>query len=75
MHVEESDIQRVDVPRLLNEQEVSHLYSVSLAYLRKKRLASDGPPYLRIGRMVRYRLQDVEDFFNSHLVSNPPEQQ
>ena len=61
--------------RLLTEQEISRLYSVSLAYLRKKRLASDGPPYLKIGRMVRYHLQDVEEFFNSHLVSNLKEAQ
>ena len=60
--------QPLDSPRLLTEQEVSRLFSVSLAFLRKKRFQSDGPRYLKIGRMVRYRLEDVEEFFNAYVV-------
>jgi hypothetical protein len=54
--------------RLLTEQEVSRIYSVSLPFLRKKRLGKDGPPYLKIGRMVRYRVSDLETYFNDRLV-------
>ena len=57
-----------DNSRLLTEKEASALYKVSLGFLRKMRLIGGGPPYLKIGRMVRYRPADLQGFFDSHLV-------
>jgi hypothetical protein len=57
-----------DSPCLLTEQEVSNRYAVSLAYLRKHRHLKTGPPYVKVDRLVRYRVSDLEHFFNSHLV-------
>jgi hypothetical protein len=55
--------------RLLTEKEVSHLFCVSLGFLRKQRLLNNGPKYIKVGRMVRYRLTDVDQFFDTHAVA------
>ena len=47
---------------LLMEEEVSHKLQVSLACLRRWRLQGEGPPYVKIGPMVRYRPRDVEEW-------------
>jgi predicted DNA-binding transcriptional regulator AlpA len=45
---------------LLNEREVAKLISISLASVRRWRLFSQGPRFLKIGSSVRYRVEDVE---------------
>ena len=45
---------------LLTETEVSKQLRVSLAALRKWRVARRGPQFLKIGPQVRYRQQDID---------------
>ena len=45
---------------LLTEREVSRLLSINEATLRKSRMEKRGMPYVRLGRVIRYRRQDVE---------------
>jgi len=63
------DNKPAELPRLLTEHEVSRLYSVSVAFLRKKRSKNDGPRYVKINRMIRYRHEDVQKFFDTYLVT------
>lgn len=44
---------------LLTENEVSHCLKVSLACLRRWRLVGDGPQYVKVNNLVRYRETDV----------------
>ena len=39
---------------LLTPKEAAKLLRVSLSWLAKARMRGDGPPYIRIGRSIRY---------------------
>jgi predicted DNA-binding transcriptional regulator AlpA len=39
---------------LLTPSEAAGLLKVSLSWLAKARMRGDGPPYIRIGRSIRY---------------------
>jgi predicted DNA-binding transcriptional regulator AlpA len=44
---------------LLTENEVSACLKVSLACLRRWRLTGDGPQYVKVNNLVRYRETDI----------------
>jgi predicted DNA-binding transcriptional regulator AlpA len=48
---------------LLSDREVSALIGRARPTLQKDRLRGDGIPFVRIGRLVRYRRSDVERWF------------
>ena len=48
-----------DEPRLIIEGEAADLLTLSVKTLRNWRLSGYGPPHLKVGRLVRYRLSDV----------------
>jgi hypothetical protein len=39
---------------LLTPKDAARLLKVSLSWLAKARMRGDGPPYIRIGRSIRY---------------------
>ena len=55
-------------PTVLNEHEAATYIHMSTSYLRKQRWKgtqpdrASGPPYIRIGRSIRYRRQDLDDW-------------
>ena len=53
---------------VLNEREAAAVVGCSVALLRKWRLFREGPSYVKIGRLVRYRQSDLDAFLESHLV-------
>ena len=58
--------QRPTVPIivLLTAKEAAKLLKVSLSWLAKARMRGDGPPYIRVGRSIRYsrsRLAPVDE--------------
>jgi predicted DNA-binding transcriptional regulator AlpA len=55
--------------RVLSEREVHTQYGFSIPWLRKRRRLGDGPPYLKIGALVRYRREDIDQFLRSHVVN------
>ena len=42
------------IPVLLTPKEAARLLKVSLSWLAKARMRGDGPPYIQIGRSIRY---------------------
>lgn len=54
--------------QILDGPEVEAEYGLKVPWQRKKRTLGDGPPYLKIGRMVRYRRQDIEDYLAARVV-------
>ena len=46
--------QPFDFPALLTAKEAGTRLKVSLSWLAKARMRGDGPPYIRIGRSIRY---------------------
>jgi excisionase family DNA binding protein len=53
---------------VFNEQETAVYLNISLSTLRKMRdgnpSAPEGPPFIRIGRSVRYRRTDLDDWLD-----------
>ncbi|MEO1472485.1 MAG: AlpA family transcriptional regulator [Pseudomonadota bacterium] len=57
--------------RLLNRQEVEDLFGFpSKRFLEISALRGDGPPMVRIGRSVRYKISDLRAWIDAHRVSS-----
>jgi hypothetical protein len=54
-----------NISSILDEDGVLRNYSFKKAWLRKRRRLGGGPPFLKIGRLVRYRREDIEEFLRS----------
>jgi hypothetical protein len=52
----------------VTEREASHYINLTVAYLRKARQQGRGPAYLRIGRTIRYRIEDLDAWLLAHRV-------
>jgi predicted DNA-binding transcriptional regulator AlpA len=46
--------QPFDFSPLLTAKEAATRWKISLSWLAKARMRGDGPPYIRIGRSIRY---------------------
>ena len=55
--------------RLLTDVEVSALTGLAVQTLRKRRLRQVGPPWIKIGAAVRYRVADIETYFDDNRVA------
>lgn len=53
---------------LLGDPDLAKRWKVSIRTLQRKRKEGSGPPYLRIGGQVRYRLEDILLFEDCLLV-------
>ncbi len=60
-------------PNLIPEQEAAKYCSVSLAFLRRRRSEGNrtgivpGPPFVKLGKAVRYRLSDLDEWINENI--------
>jgi predicted DNA-binding transcriptional regulator AlpA len=50
---------------LLNETQVSEKIQVSLACLRRWRVRGEGPPYVKVGPLVRYRPEAITEWIEA----------
>jgi predicted DNA-binding transcriptional regulator AlpA len=57
-----------DEKKVLTEREVESEYGLSRPWLRKHRARRDGPPFLKLSRMVRYSRADVESWLGEHAI-------
>lgn len=53
--------------RHLNQVQLSRRWNISPRTLERWRWLKAGPPYLKVGGRVLYRLEDVQTFEASHL--------
>jgi len=49
----------------LTEKEVAKQINVSLASLRRWRLEQRGPRFIKVGALVRYRPEDLEEWMDA----------
>jgi predicted DNA-binding transcriptional regulator AlpA len=52
---------------LLTVRELAQWWRVSLSHLNQARLRGDGPPFLKIGGCVRYRVSECKAFMAQRL--------
>lgn len=64
---------RPDVPHLLTETEAAARLNVSISTLRAHRFHRKGLSYVKLGRSVRYRPEDIAAYTAANIVniSNP----
>jgi len=53
----------------LTEVQVSEITGIALSTLRNQRFNRTGIPYCKIGRSVRYNLNDVIEYMESHKIN------
>lgn len=59
----------MQVTPLLKQKEVATWTGMSEAWLEQSRFKGIGIPYIKIGRAVRYRTEDVQRWIESHYVA------
>lgn len=52
--------------------EAARFLGISIAYLKKLRLAGQGPVYYRLGRRVVYSLDTLQAWLDDHRVTQYP---
>ncbi len=57
------------LPQWLNEKEVSKMTGRAEQTLRNDRTKRQGIPYCKIGRSVRYRIEDVIFFMDANRIT------
>jgi hypothetical protein len=61
-------LRRSDLPmsrEYLSPREVSELFGIPVRSLEAMRGVRKGPPYYKLGKCVKYRLRDVQDFIEA----------
>lgn len=56
------------VQQYVDEKTVSRITGLALPTLRNYRHKRKGPPYVKLGRAVRYSLDDVREFMESRKI-------
>lgn len=59
----------IELPRLLSVKQASMYTGLSESTLNNARWRGDGPPYIKLGRSVRYRAEDLLIFINNRETS------
>lgn len=54
----------------LTESETARLLNLSVSGLRKWRRNGSGPRYVRLGRLIRYRVADIQVWLDCHAVAD-----
>ena len=49
----------VNVPRLMNQRDLASYLGKSTAWCERARWAGEGPRFIKLGRHVRYKSEDV----------------
>jgi hypothetical protein len=62
------------IANLMTPKEASAVLKVSLSWLAKARMRGDGPPYIRVGRSIRYGEAALIQWMKSRQRSSTSEQ-
>ena len=55
--------------KTLNEYEASKYLGLSVITLRNWRCYRKGPKYMKLGRAVRYRIEDLDEYMNQQTIT------
>ena len=63
------------IERLLNTRQASEVLGLDYKSLSNSRTTGTGPkiPYIKIGRLVRYKLSELESYIESHTYNHSGE--
>ena len=58
------------IKKLLCEKEVETIYGLNARTLQRERTLGSGIPYHKIGRRVKYHVEDIEQYLEKCKVGN-----
>jgi predicted DNA-binding transcriptional regulator AlpA len=61
------------VPRLFAEQQAAQILRVTVKALQKWRVTGAGPRFVKIGRLVRYTEEALEEYIQQRTVASTAE--
>ncbi|SHH41096.1 helix-turn-helix transcriptional regulator [Bradyrhizobium erythrophlei] len=61
----------LDTDALLREQDAADLLSLSVRTLQSWRIRMAGPPFVQVGRAVRYRRRDLIAWIDANTIGAP----
>lgn len=64
----QSDTRTPTATHTLREPDAASYIGISRAYLRQARMHGRGPSFVRIGRAVVYRRDDLDAFLTAHRI-------
>ena len=59
--------------KLLSREEVEVIYGIAKRFLEIAACKGGGPVFVKVGRLTRYRAQDIEDWIARHRFSSTSE--
>lgn len=59
--------------KLIDENQLAELTGLAVRTLQAWRYRGDGPPYMKLGSAVRYRLSDVEEWLEKNTFHSTTE--
>jgi excisionase family DNA binding protein len=78
MEIENASVVRKQLPaaaiKLLTPKEAAQLLKVSESWLAKARMRGDGPPFIKIGRAIRYSEAALLQWMRAHQHLSTSEQ-
>ncbi len=57
----------------MNTRDAASYLGLAASTLEKARLTGTGPPFLKLGRIIRYRCQDLDEWLDKHVVMSTSE--
>ncbi len=57
----------------LDEKQLAERWSISVKTLQAWRLKGGGPRFIKLGRAIRYRLEDIENFESENIQDSTSE--
>ena len=66
-------LQTVTMPRLLNQRDLAAYLGKSTAWCERARWSGDGPKFIKLGRNVRYKADDVLAWIDANSHSSTSE--
>ncbi len=63
----------MDPPKYLTERQVAEMTGFSKYTFQRLRFEHRGPAYLKVGRSVRYRLEDIQKWMESRRIVVDPD--
>jgi len=71
-NTDEGNLETSDTERLNNAQAAAYL-GLKIATLNKWRVYGDGPPFIKVGRLIQYRKSDLDTYLNGRLMRSTSE--
>jgi predicted DNA-binding transcriptional regulator AlpA len=59
--------------QLLNQKQAARILGLSVRTLERHRVTGTGPRYVRLGHVIRYRQNDLQEWIDSNLRNSTSE--